>query len=195
MAAFHPKVALSESALHMFRDVEAELLYFPRAGGTRIARTSAGPIDPHTIRREATYLRFLSICEAYTDTVMIETLEARVPRPAVKEVLLMMEELEISASRGWPNRNAAFKKYYDVALSDYPGWASLRAAADVRNVIAHGLGRLTASQRSRADLSKKLAEIDVAIGGGRVHLTNASLSTLRDTCIGYVKYLDSAITA
>lgn len=193
MPQLHPKLAITEAALHMFRDVESELLRTRRGRPARIGRTSRGPIDPQTIRRESTYLRYLSICEAYTDTVLVGLLEDRVPTPTPSEIMLMMEDLEISSSRSWPNRNAAFQRYFGIALSDYKDWARFNAATDARNVIAHGLGRLTASQRGNRTLPKKLASIDVALGGGRMHLTATSLTTVRDICVGYVNYLDGSV--
>jgi hypothetical protein len=193
MALLRPKLAVTESALHMFRDVESELLHSTREPALRIGRTSHGLIDPQTIRRESTYLRYLSICEAYTDTVLVDLLDDRVPRPTPPEIMLMMEDLEITASRNWSSRNAAFQKYFGIALSGYNDWARFQAATDARNVIAHGLGRLTASQRGNRSLPKKLASIDVALGGGRIHLSAASLSTVRDLCLEYVKYLDGMI--
>jgi hypothetical protein len=70
--------------MHVFRDVESELLRSTRAHASRIGRTSGGAIDPQVIRRESAYLRYLSICEAYTDTVLVD-LEVQVG-PAARGV-------------------------------------------------------------------------------------------------------------
>jgi hypothetical protein len=143
--------------------------------------------NPAVVLLESTYLRFVSIAEAFTD-VMIELLFGRaVPAPSALVSALIDEKLD-RAGR-WDDRRELLL-LHDIRLSDFVQWQQLDAGIEVRNTIAHGLGALTRRQVRDAKLPAKLQSIHVRLESRRVILSEGNISELRNVCVDYVRWLD-----
>jgi hypothetical protein len=79
--------------------------------------------------------------------------------------------------------------YHQIQISDFPRWVELDAGIEVRNSIAHALGRLTPRQ-NKGNAASKISQIGVAIQDGNIEITDSGLRQCRDVCIEFVRYLD-----
>ena len=158
----------------------------------RISSVLLGTLDPVQIKRQATLLRYISTTEAYIDAVNGSLLWEELGTPT-NLLRAMVQEIEQSASSNWPNRQRAFKNLHGVTLSSQTSWKNVEAATHARNSIAHGLGRLTASQRRNKSLPGILLKIDVRVSGGRLAITDASLQKVFRACSDFIRSVDQAI--
>jgi hypothetical protein len=133
-----------------------------------------GTFDSASLLRELYLFRIVSIVEAYLNVLHMEMLGEKLP-PPTKALERMIVEVEISSSINWSKRQEAFSRYHQVSLASCDGWTRLQAAREVRNSIAHGLGRLTSIQRSQRNLANKVREIDVTVGDGRMYLSESTV--------------------
>ena len=189
LAAETPKQDLTDEALWLLV-IARKALPAPTNRPSLRVRGRTG--DFTAIQREAVFFRLVSIVEAYTDALMIQLMRTGVP-PRNGLVERMIGELEQSVSRGgWSQRQGAFIRLHGVRFSDFSAWKRLEAAAHVRNSIAHGLGRLTPSQRRNAEMPAKVGLIGVEVRGDRFVLNDASLLLTFEACREFIRALDAA---
>lgn len=163
-----------------------------RAERGRILSTSTrlGSIDAVQRQREGCYLRLVSIVEAYTD-VLSSILFEPLALDGRKVVRSLVSEAQINVSRSWQDRIEGFDKHHQIDLTKCPVWSEVRGAIEVRNVIAHGLGSLTAKQLSTPGIRGKFLGVKVPVLEGRVVLTDENVERVTEWSIAYVGYLDS----
>jgi hypothetical protein len=141
--------------------------------------------------QQAVLLRLVSISEAFVDTLQIELLSEKVI-PNTQTLTKLVAAAEVESSRNWPARDKAFKSYHSIALNKLDCWKELIAATHVRNSIAHALGALTAKQRGNSNLPTDVKLIDAEVAGGRMHISEMTLSTVTDVCRKFILSLDGA---
>jgi len=164
----------------------------PRTPGrVKRAQTPLGVYDAREVSREGCYLRLISIVEAYVDTVSSALLREQLP--TTPELLRnILEQVDLSSSSTWQDRRDAFARFHRIQLGELPRWSELDAAIEVRNSVAHGLGQLTARQRS-GTAARKIAQVGVGVADGRVAISPSSLARCRDVCIGFIRGPDGVL--
>lgn len=189
-----PRHRLTEAALLLLHAVRPHVVGPPnaaRSGRIRLLRSSLGPVDPEVMRREAAFLRMVSVTEAYLDALQVDLLTGKLS-PNTETLLRVIEELEVVATSNWANRKRAFNRIHKVRLGELAGWPEIDAAIQVRNTIAHGLGSLTARQRSNAGLPAQISKVKVLLSGGRMHISVLSLRVLEESCRKFILAVDQA---
>lgn len=194
-ASANPRFALTESALRLIRHAEIKLAGRPPRYSQR-PRIIQGPFNvttnPQQWRQEATFLRLISITESYVDAISVSLLSQSVDM-SLAVLSRMVEDIELSSSGNWPARQSAFQLHHQLKLSSCARWGDLQAAIQVRNCLAHGLGRLTAKQRKNIGLANQLAVLDVAIGAGRMYFGTLTVSTTAAVCTAFVSDIDAKL--
>jgi hypothetical protein len=150
-----------------------------------------GAYDVESSRRQGCFLRMISVVEAYVDIVSEHLFQESLP---ITHALVrrLLDDVKLRASSTWNERKAAFSSYHKIQLGEFGRWSELDAGIEVRNSIAHGLGRLTPRQRE-AGIESKLSQIGVRIQDGSIVISSSSLERCRDVCIDFVRYLDREI--
>lgn len=159
----------------------------------RILRSSSalGSFEFESTRMQGCFLRMISITEAYVDIISAHLFRESVPTMH-DLVRRLVEDVKMRASATWNERKAAFSSYHKIQLGGFSRWSELDAGIEVRNSIAHGLGRLTPRQRA-ANIGSQLSKIGVSVQDGSVIITLESLQRCRDVCVEFVRYLDREI--
>ena len=142
-------LAITEEAQRLIRTTASDFNALTAAArrGRHGTSSSFGLYDFDQVRNQSAYLRLVSIVEAYVDTCSSHLFESRTSgRDAF--VRALVNEVRDASLRGWEERKAAFKTYHGVTLGECSRWSDIDAAREVRNSIAHGLGRLTGSSQS-----------------------------------------------
>ncbi|MFC5831202.1 hypothetical protein [Nonomuraea insulae] len=155
----------------------------------RTSYSTLGTLEPEILQAEATIFRYVSITEAYIDALSSELMSNAMPysNPLVK---ILIEEYEIQTTSNWERRHEKFSKIHSIRLKECSEWNKVNAAIEVRNTIAHGLGRLTPLQQKKANIASALSAIGVSIDAGRVRLTLATARTVRDACRAFIRSVD-----
>jgi hypothetical protein len=149
---------------------------------------SPGAYDHVAVRRESCYIRLISIVESYVDMASSERL--RVDYVSTTPLLRMLiEDVDLTAVRGWPDRERTFSRYHVTPLKKVSQYDKLKAGTDVRNAIAHGVGRLTPRQRNQKT-RKRIESVEVAVRDNCVVLTDLSMLTCLNYCRSFVSELD-----
>jgi hypothetical protein len=146
---------------------------FASGRAPRILVSTLGPTDPVLLHRLSVILRYVSIVEAYVDALIMNLLTDHLPPP------------------NWNKRHLAFQTLHDVQLYECSSWEEVEAAIAVRNSVAHGLGRLTASQRRNPELPSKFRLIGVSISGGQLYLSDSTLGVVFQACTDFIQDLDT----
>lgn len=139
--------------------------------------------------RQSCWLRLVTIVEAYLDILSVDVFHERVRDPD-EITLKLVSAMAISGSRTWTDRKAVFKDYHGVLLTAAQGWPEINAAIEVRNSIAHGLGRLTPTQ-SRSRAAARMASAGVSVVEGTVDIREDALNALTISCVGFLKSVDT----
>lgn len=188
-----PKRALTEAALRLISSVQLEILTpAPSRTTSRILSGPFGPNDPSEVRRQALLLRLVSIIEAYIDALFLEITGEKIPNPD-DFMARMIAEIEESASRDWSARADYFERLHGFSVKAGSSWQEIDAAIDARNSIAHGLGKLTARLRRKPHMAQRLRSIEASLGGGRIHLTDKTVSVVAQACRNVVLQVDEGI--
>jgi hypothetical protein len=78
-------------------------------------------------------------------------------------------------------------------MKDVRNFSEIEGAIDARNMIAHGLGELTARQRRDSQIHARLRRINLDAPGGRLRVSDAALQKVVQSSLNYVRSLDSVI--
>ncbi|WP_375503707.1 hypothetical protein [uncultured Jatrophihabitans sp.] len=105
----------------------------------------------------------------------------------------LLETFETSTTTTWRGREQAYKSHHGVDLTKCAQWKELQGAIDVRNSIAHALGRVTAFLRRNSQLASKVSGIDVTISNGHMHLSDASVDKVAALCTEFIYDVDSRV--
>ena len=146
--------------------------------------------DPIELRRQSLLLRLVSIAEAYVDSLFMELMGEQLANPG-KLLSRAVAEVEAAATSNWSERIRLFRTLHDLSVTDCVAWPRVDAAIDARNSAAHGLGALTARLRKKRNLPQRLRAIEATVGGGRVHLSDASIRITSEACRDLVLELDA----
>ena len=106
---------------------------------------------------------------------------------------MLLADFELSSSANWNERHATFERYHGFALKSEADWQRVAAGIEVRNSLAHGMGQLTAKQRSKASIAKQVSIIDVTVASNRMQLASSTLPKLGEAATSFVRSLDSKI--
>lgn len=158
----------------------------------RITATAFGPVSKEQTDRQGLYLRVVSIAEATIDALALEL--TRRDLPTMGEVVRrLVLEKEIASSSSWDARRRSFRRHHGVDLHKCDAHHEVRAATEVRNAIAHGLGRLTARQTASQETYKNLARIAVDVVDGHVRLQPNHVAEAVEYCRRFVHDVDSRV--
>lgn len=160
--------------------------------GGRVYQTSLGTSDPRDLALHTGFLRLVSIAEATVDSLGIEITERAVP--AIDGVIRqLMIEKELAGTSSWDARRKSFKRHNGVDLRKCAEHARLQGAIEVRNAIAHGLGRLTTRQALSGDTPKNLEKVDVSLRNGYVDIEPRHLDDCRVYVTAFILSLDEKL--
>ncbi|WP_141714033.1 hypothetical protein [Micromonospora inyonensis] len=182
----------TEAAIRLIRltaaDIQSAMVRVPVG---RIVRATSvfGSEDLADALKQAHYLRLVSIAEIYTDVLMSELLGERLPTND-ELIAKLMATAELASSSSWPRRSEFFNRLHGIKLDEFDRNAELNAAKRVRNIVAHGLGRITSKEMENSRLGSQLSLIGVRIQDRRVIITEQSLVTLSKLTIDYITWLD-----
>lgn len=189
-----PRYDLTEAGLRLIRHAEQYILRADSTAAT--GRLQGGTLpattDPHQWRAEAALLRIVSVIEAYVDATSIVRMSRLVDR-SQPHLLRLLEDFEFNSSSNWKQRKDAFAAYHGFRIPSCRGWQKVEAGIEVRNSLAHGLGRLTARQRGKSGLVKMLSCIDVTVGGGHIHLSATTIPKVAVAAREFLTDIDSRI--
>ncbi|WP_181771605.1 hypothetical protein [Amycolatopsis pittospori] len=161
-------------------------------GAGRIRLTgSLGSHDPAQTRLEAMYLRYISIVEAYIDSLNGYLFRRQL---AGHEPILrrLVADAELRSSSTWSDRKVAFSRYHTFSIETFGRWSQFDAGIDVRNAIAHGLGSLTRRQRNQKTRAK-IRSIGVVLVDDRIVLGTTALDRCYVICRELILYVDSQV--
>jgi len=151
-----------------------------------------GSSDPLELALHAGFLRLVSIAEATVDALGTE-LTARKVLQVDQAVRLLVLEKELAANVNWAARHRSYKRHHEIDLKKCTDWKRLEGAIEVRNAIAHGLGKLTTRQVSSYETASKLARIDVFLSNGYVDLDLDHLRACAQYGAAFLRSLDSSL--
>ena len=157
----------------------------------RIRTSPLGPVEPNVVRRHTLVLRYVSITEAYVDALMADLLAQKMGPPSAL-LRRLVHEIELSASASWPKRHESFKRIHGFQLSKCDGWKEVDGATHARNSIAHGLGRLTASQRQNPNFASLVGRVGINVSGGAIVVPDAAVDAVYDACRRFIVAVDAA---
>lgn len=187
-------LSLTEDALHLLHATHADLLSRgspPVPHGRIRAGSKLASFDAKEVRLEACYLRLVSIVEAYVDVLCSELFrEASVNQSDLFRALI--DAAESRASANWDERKTAFKNYHGAVLTSCSSWSTFYGAVEVRNAIAHGLGRLTARQRAGSS-RQKIESVGVVIVDDSIRLSYEAVLRCLSAARTFVVSLDSRV--
>lgn len=150
------------------------------------------------VRINATLVRVVSIAESFASSQLAARLEAQAPQPRtpfVEELYIGAEDAAISS---WERIKDGYKNWvYNVQLASCPGYDSVRALAEVRNAVTHGLGRLTRRQLRSKQMPTRITQLK-RLGiyidtNHRVLVSDDALKTAALECRSFVSALDSVL--
>lgn len=190
-----PRLALTEAATRLIRhaasDIPNQAAASPPRG--RVLRNALGAsTDPGEWLMEAALLRMVSVIEAYVDAVSMFRMGLVIDSRHVL-VAKMLEDFEVGSSSTWQQRHDSYETYHNFSLRSRTGWDVVSAAIEVRNCLAHGLGNLTAQQRSKSTLPATVKRIGVTVGSSRMHLSSTTVTTVGNGCDAFVRNVDEAV--
>ena len=161
--------------------------------GANVPARLAPPVfDGTQVQRQATFLRMISITEAFCVDRLLELVEVEVSRAGSNILTLIWDRASISAVSTWPNIQDAYKNWYAIS----PNWTDLNRLIEVRNAIAHGLGQLTRVQRAkRQSTITKIGQANIQVKGDRVVLEEANLQNVKVACVTLISHIDGLVQA
>lgn len=165
----------------------------PSTGRSRLIATSLGTLDPEDVLWETMLLRLVSVCEAFVDRLFMDLMEEKTMSGGDRIRERLVEDVEVAASSNWLRRREAFERYHGLNLTKVTGWPKLEAAVAARNSVAHGLGRITATQRRSSVLRKKLSTIGVSTIDGRIIVSRTSVEVVYFAGREFVRGVDDSL--
>lgn len=188
-----PKREVTETAVQLLLWAQDDLLAVHPStmlSRPRTTRTPLGPANPARVREQAALFRMVSIVEAFLDTLSRELMNEYLPnRTTVLSRLI--EDFDETSTFTWDQRKKAYIRYHNISLTQCTAWNKISAAIEIRNSVAHSLGRVTPRQLRKARLSTTLSSIDSHVVNGEIVVGVKCLDLARQACIDFVKWVDS----
>jgi hypothetical protein len=190
-----PPSLLAEAASLLLRstlyDHSTTVSRFPAIGRILSSPTALGHSDGEQARRQAAFLRMVSITEAYTDALSEQVLRRSVPTGS-RSAELLLEEYLLKSAQTWSARKTAFVVHHQKPLTTFPEWQYLSSSIDLRNSIAHGLGGLSNRQKQSAlSTIRSIRKIGVEYVGGRFEIWSHHVYEIERRSRAYVLWLDA----
>lgn len=188
-------LALTEDALYLLQATYDDLasresVKLP-TGRTR-PRGKLVTFNAPKFRYEACYLRLISIVESYLDVLCSELFD-KAAEDQSKMFIALIAAADARADNNWEERKNAFKSYHGISLGECSSWPDIDSGIEVRNSIAHGLGRLTSRQRSMKS-RQKIANAGVAVIEDDLQLTREAVRRCLDAARHFVSSVDQKVT-
>lgn len=156
----------------------------------RINTTSLGVVSPEDMAVQGLYLRAVSVVEATLDALALELTKVALKRVDAVISNLILEK-EIAGSSSWEARRRMFRRHHGIDLRSCVSWREIEAAVDVRNAIAHGLGKLTARQLASREVFARLAHLGIDVVDNRVHVERSAITDLIRFCGEFIEDVDA----
>jgi hypothetical protein len=99
-------------------------------------------------------------------------------------------EIELQASATWKQREDAYSRYFQVNLRGLGSATDFFHAVDIRNIVAHGQGRITARLINKNEIRQRYRSIGVEVADGRILLGLDSILRCESVCISFISNLD-----
>lgn len=185
-------LAITEEAQKLLRATRADFarVQTPAVSGrgTGFASSALGHYNFEEVRNQSEYLRLVSIVEAFIDTCSNQQFDSRI---SGRDSFLrdVVSEVRETALKGWDERKEAFKTYHGVLLGDCAHWSNVDAAREIRNSIAHGLGRLTPRQRN-TKTRRKIESMAVALRGDQLVVDSLALDKCLKSAVAFITDVD-----
>lgn len=157
------------------------------AGRIRVAGTSRAR-NPVIARETWAVFRMVAIAEGYVDNVS-RTLFTDVTVGQTGLFKRLVAEAESHAYDSWRERKDVFSRYHRIPLSECAKWSDIDAAIEIRNSVAHGLGRLTERQRTSSTIST-LSRIGVHVVDDRLIVTTPVAGRCYQSAREFISSLD-----
>jgi hypothetical protein len=194
-----PATTLAESALTLLARTAGDfrlsygLALVRSAGRIRRTVTALGSYDLRAVTAESSFLRLVTIAEAFTDSLSVSLLRGRAqPEP---QLMGLVNQYELRAGPTWEARRESYERIHGVRFGACPHWASLKIGTEIRNAIAHGLGTLTVRQRAElAKWQRGFPKVSVGLDGYRLEVTPDSIQECMRYASGFVRWLDASAT-
>ena len=193
---FRVPLAITDAALQLLYEAHADLMRTTAVPPVGRMKTSgvAGRLraqDPNQVRAQGTYLRMVSVVEAFVDTLSSQAFRHRIDEQD-DLVVALVNAAEARADTSWSERKSAFQTYHGVNLGSCHGWTAVESSHLVRNAIAHGLGSLTRRQANKGSRSK-VRGAGVVLVDDVIWITDASLARCRDSSATFVRDVDAKV--
>lgn len=189
------RFAAVEAGVKLLRTTLRQALFAdgtPHPPAGRIRVSSVEGVDPVAAAQQSGFLRLVSVAEASLDSLSVELTEENVD--SIDEVVRrLMLEKELAVSSGWDAKRRSFKRHHGVDLRKCDEYKRVEGAIEVRNAIAHGLGRLTTKQQMSVECPKKLAAINVLVVNGAVDIGSGHLEECARYLTEFLRAVDSKV--
>lgn len=156
--------------------------------GSRPSSSTLGAYDFEQVRNQSEYLRLVSIVEAYIDACSSQQFDLRAGGRDMFLQNLARQAQELT-TKGWEERKATFKLYHGISLGSCARWKEIDAAREVRNGIAHGLGKLTTRQQNKRSKSK-IASVGIRLRGQELIVDHVALKLCAGFAVEFVNDVD-----
>jgi hypothetical protein len=164
-------------------------------------RLRAGADDSTDAAVQAAYEaihQLITVAEMYAGEHLVETVEARLPEDEL--VLRLWERRSDQIVRDWRGRRDGWNELFKVSWSNESRHKrELEAWIMVRNIAAHGLGRLTMSNLRRGavkrDVVDKLTLVGVRLRGHELIVTARNVERCARRVTHFIFWLDDAVHA
>lgn len=187
-----PQLAITEEAQKLLRATRADFSRIAAPAvpgrGSGFVPSPLGEYDFVQVRNQSEYLRLVSIVEAFVDTCSGQQFHHRA---SGRDEFLrtLAAEVRETSLKGWEERKTAFKKYHGVVIGDCARWNDIDGARQVRNSIAHGLGRLTPQQQNRT-IKRKITDVGVTFRGDQLVIDSNALDKCVKSAIAFIVDVD-----
>lgn len=189
-----PRFNATESGLRLLSSASRSNYTYPSrsAASGRILATAIGPVSQQESDRQGLYLHVVSIAEATIDALALELSEQALARHD-EVVRRLLTEKEIASSASWEARRRSFRRHHGLNLRQCDAHEEVMATTEVRNAIAHGLGRLTARQVTSGETLSNLRRISVDVVDGRVRLVADDVANAVAYCRRFISAVDALV--
>lgn len=161
----------------------------------RSAGLAPGSPEMRDLARDAIF-RLVAVAEMFAAEHLVDRVENQLPGNEL--VMRIWEERLPRAVRDWPGRKSAWKQLFDVKW-DYKAWNELNGFISARNIIAHGIGRLTRSQLRRGQvdpgLIQRLNAARLRLDGHRLLVDEADVDRCGTRVKHFIAWLDGVSKA
>jgi hypothetical protein len=155
-------------------------------------RLAAPAFDGLQVQRQATFLRMISIAEAFCVDRLLELAEVDVAPSGNVIRTIVWDKASSSAVGTWTSIQDTYKNWYDVK----PSWTAMNQLIEVRNAIAHGLGQLTRVQRIKLQsTTSKIVAAKIRLDGDRIVLEESNMQDVRGVCVNLISEVDRLVQA